>query len=353
MRKVALFFMLAAAVGLALGWNVDGFINPRLGIDLLWLFIVLAVLCFIIGSVFKVRICAVCDARIGKATPKYSIKGSDVICPACFEKTGRTTYDMETIKEFSGLAVDDIKALFEAAKTPPQVNNAKPEMPPASAPFENVKVPDDIKGYPLAYHYKDVKIAVLRGQEPDYSLINPGDIVTLIQEPHNPHDNKAVALMANGIKVGYLFRGKLQDMANDFINGGYPVFSAITGIDDSARLVEIFLGFYREKDFAYKHILNSGKLCMEYKLTANASEAMQSDISSCKAGDRVTLSYDYNKEKYLVLGAFGISGIGYLPTSAHKHVNANNYDAMPVFVDDVYLDDNGKYIVTVVLQAEN
>ena len=120
MKKAALLFMLAAAVGLALGWDVDGHINPRLGIDLMWLFIVLSVLCFIVGSMFKERICAVCDALIGKATPKYSIKDGDVICPACFEKTGRTIFDMKTIKEFSGLAPDDIKALFKAAKAPPQ-----------------------------------------------------------------------------------------------------------------------------------------------------------------------------------------------------------------------------------------
>ena len=140
-----------------------------------------------------------------------------------------------------------------SSAAPTQPEDVKPEALEVqeSEPEKTITVPPQIDGMALAYHYKDVKIAVIRGAEPDFNAISPGDVVTLIQEPTNEYDNNAVAVMANGVKLGYLFRGRLQDMANDFLNSERAIFSCITAIDSNEHVIEIFLGFYQNDNGKY------------------------------------------------------------------------------------------------------
>lgn len=51
-----------------------------------------------------------------------------------------------------------------------------------------------------------------------------------IQEPTNPADEKAVLLMFVPQKspFGYLYRGKIQDMVNDYINRGDKVVARLS-----------------------------------------------------------------------------------------------------------------------------
>jgi hypothetical protein len=119
--------------------------------------------------------------------------------------------------------------------TPKKINNTL---------FER-SIPSFVDGKPLVYHYDEIKIAILKGQEPDLTLINPGDDVRLVQEPENNYDNKAIAVYSNNIKLGYIYRGNLQEMINDFINRIDPVFSCVSTINDAEKFVYILLAFYR------------------------------------------------------------------------------------------------------------
>jgi hypothetical protein len=115
----------------------------------------------------------------------------------------------------------------------------------------NITIPQEIKSKRLAYHYEKVKIAIIKNQEPDFSQINLGDDIKFIQEPSNPHDNKAVAVISKGIKLGYIYRGTMQDMINDYINRGDPIFSCVKTIDDGNKLIYLFIGFYKKDDPVY------------------------------------------------------------------------------------------------------
>ena len=71
---------------------------------------------------------------------------------------------------------------------------------------------------------------------------------------------------------------------------------------------------------------------------------MQGNIGDLKTGQRLTLEYDYDKEKYAVLDGWEI---GYLPASAAKIVDEYGPDDVDVFVAGTEIDDDFKTIVYV------
>lgn len=90
-------------------------------------------------------------------------------------------------------------------------------------------IPDN--GYTLKYHYTDVEICWFldRFKIPECG-IKPGNRVIFYQEPNNPYDNKAVLLMFVPQKkpFGYLHRGKIQDMVNEYIRRDDKVVARVS-----------------------------------------------------------------------------------------------------------------------------
>lgn len=111
--------------------------------------------------------------------------------------------------------------------------------------MREIYVPSEKDGHPLAYHYSNIRVAIIRGNEPDFRFLQAGMPVQLLHDPDNKYDNNAVMLIANGIRIGYLYKGKIQNMVNDFLRYGWPIISHIESIDRENRVIEIFLGFYR------------------------------------------------------------------------------------------------------------
>ena len=109
--------------------------------------------------------------------------------------------------------------------------------------LDGISLPSELdlngRHYVLRYSYDHVDVACPSSQ--DYA--SAGDWVSLELEPDNPYDDRAVRLVLdNGRPLGYLYKGKLQDMANDFLHRHLPVSGLVE--DDSAS--SILLGFYKE-----------------------------------------------------------------------------------------------------------
>lgn len=94
---------------------------------------------------------------------------------------------------------------------------------------DSLKVPPN--GYSLKYHYTDIEVCwfLSRFKIPKGGL-KPGNRVIFVQEPTNPYDDKAVLLMfvPQRAPFGYLHRGKIQDMVNDYINRGDKVTARVS-----------------------------------------------------------------------------------------------------------------------------
>lgn len=80
-------------------------------------------------------------------------------------------------------------------------------------------------GHYLSYQYDDVKFYPPQEliSKVNKKILCPGAEITLDQEPRNKQDNRAVALYISRYKIGYMLRGTLQDMANDYIENGWPI----------------------------------------------------------------------------------------------------------------------------------
>lgn len=86
-------------------------------------------------------------------------------------------------------------------------------------------------GYTLKYHYTDIDICwFLDKYKIPKGGFNPGNRVIFVQEPKNPHDKNAVLLMfaPQRAPIGYLRRGKIQDMVNDYIKHGDKVVARVS-----------------------------------------------------------------------------------------------------------------------------
>lgn len=95
------------------------------------------------------------------------------------------------------------------------------------------------------YQYDDVKICVIQGEEPHPADFPAGTTLFFYPEPTNPYDDRAVRIEnANGVKAGYFYRGKLQDMANDFLSEGGKLVGMIQSYDGVTMMARI--AFFRD-----------------------------------------------------------------------------------------------------------
>ena len=186
-----------------------------------------------------------------------------------------------------------------------------------------------------AYIYNNVKIFIPSDLEPDFDSIKFDRRIELIQEPDNEYDSGAIKVMQNGNFIGYMYRGTLQNMINDWIKLGLPVDAEMSQYSKSNKTAHINL------KFPYKYQPNIFK----FKLVGNRSAEMQENIELCYEGYPVDIEYDYDRCKYAVL--MNDFEIGYLPKSAEKYISDDNVESV---IDSIEENDNEKYIVFVAIK---
>lgn len=85
--------------------------------------------------------------------------------------------------------------------------------------------------------------------------------VTFCSEPNNKYDSKAVGVYEGKEKVGYLYKGVLQDIMNGWLKRGDPVWGTMSSVDLEDNSMKIDMAFYWDM----KKILNSDD-CIKAKL---------------------------------------------------------------------------------------
>ena len=104
-------------------------------------------------------------------------------------------------------------------------------------------------GVEPAYHYEDVKFyppTDMIKKVPKH-LLKAGVRVDLQTEPYNDYDSRAVALYVSGHQIGYMLRGTLQDLANDYMRQSRPIVATLVSLEfiDGEYQGYISLSFYR------------------------------------------------------------------------------------------------------------
>lgn len=203
----------------------------------------------------------------------------------------------------------------------------------------HVTLPESTDGVPLAYKYDNVKLFIVEGEEPDFEKFEIGVFVRFVPEPNNPFDKRAIYAIAKNTKLGYLYKGKIQDMVHDFCSQECPVIARIETVSHTEKEIYLCMGFYRSPLISN----DDGK---SFKLTGNKNQNMQDNILLSVIGQEVGIDYDYEKDKYVVTDSGG--EIGYLPRKVEKYLE-DKYSAV---IENIETNESENYDVTIRITAK-
>lgn len=131
----------------------------------------------------------------------------------------------------------------------PVVTITKSDAVPQWQPEPPEDSSEDMAAHGIAYHYTNVGIFVPFLDVLDRPDVVPGAVLTFRQEPENKYDSRAVAVVIGRKRIGYLYRGKRQDMANDWLERGDSISGRIVRvspevIDPKKNAIAIDIYFY-------------------------------------------------------------------------------------------------------------
>ena len=215
-----------------------------------------------------------------------------------------------------------------------EILDIKPPVKPESEKNYDLfeKLVDD---YYLVYEYEK-EIAM-----PEMNAItgNGGKKITFKQEPDNEYDNCAVALYLNETKIGYLYRGRTQEMVNDWIRKDDYFWGYINKIDVERATATFKIGFYKNINGLE---MKSFKLT---KITKKASEYGSSrfeNLECCSDGDIVDYETSYDTDNYIITNEYG-NELGELGAKAVEWIEENEDDIKLIRINHIEETDAGGY----------
>lgn len=230
------------------------------------------------------------------------------------------------------------------ADTTPQLETT-PSAPATETPKEKA-IPDGTKNYDLFNDFLDGQFLCYEYEENvcliedsfDAIVGNGGKQITFEFEPENEYDSKAVALYVEGKKIGYVYRGKIQDMIHSYYKQGRKICGYLNKYSAAEKTATYKIGFYKPAEsFESKQfsLTKTTKKIDEYTTRAE-------NLSFCKEGDVLTVENESVIEDNYVVYVDGYAEIGELPKSAVNFINENNPRKIYGILNTVEEDENGK-----------
>ena len=191
---------------------------------------------------------------------------------------------------------------------PPSTTPAMPESAPAAVKYAP-SYASAINGMILYKHYRNVGIYTPDNMLPNLSVVSRFDTVRFVLEPQNTYDPGAVRVMCGRVAIGYLYKNNFQEMVRRFLErSDCDVLGHIAGIENEKVTIDEV--FYRISEPLFE--------C-----------AISSQDELCEVGDVLPVSYEYEKEAYIV----GESGK--IPKKYHEELDeSGNYIAIVTEIDE-------------------
>ena len=227
------------------------------------------------------------------------------------------------------LLIVGLSILFAVAKKPDDEDSdavtSKKNVEHADASVPNTEITDGKRDFTLL---KDVYEDNLLYSQRENNMFCPdgcfekipghaGEFVTFRQEPENEYDGNAVAIYLNDDKIGYVYRGAIQNICNSYIAKGYPVLGHINKYDVEAKKASFKIGFYKPMSET------ASKTFKLVKTKKKIDDYSRRDdyIWLCKPGDVLRIEEDeYGDDGYIV---YDSGEIGELPKAAEKFIEEN------------------------------
>ncbi len=192
----------------------------------------------------------------------------------------------------------------------PVPNKSTPAPAPARQYVPMPSFPSVANEYGLKYEYEN-ELCFINTTAAELNA-KLGSEITFKQEPENEHDNQAVAVLQDNRKLGYIYRGQTQEMANRWLKEGSPLLGFISFVDNEQNKIKYKIGFYKPLAEMQKET---------FKLTGlrqkdGVGELREDNIRLFSVGDDITAEYDDVAEKYIVW--CGGCEIGTLPKKAEE-----------------------------------
>ena len=217
--------------------------------------------------------------------------------------------------------------------------------PATETPKENA-IPDDTKNYDLFHEFLDGQFLCYEYEENvclidgafDAIVGNGGKQITFEFEPENEFDDKAVALYVEGKKIGYVYRGKIQDMIHSYYKQGRKICGYLNKYSAAEKKATYKIGFYKPAEYFESKQFSLTKTTKKIDEYTTRAE----NLSYCDEGDVVTIESDSFTDDCYVVYADGYSEIGELPKSAVTFIEENNPRKIYGILNTIEEDDNGK-----------
>lgn len=194
-----------------------------------------------------------------------------------------------------------------------------------------IHVPKEYEGKQLAYQYEDVKL-ISAGVSSDLILWREPLILT--------DTGDSIDVYQDTLKLGSLPENHLADMVRDWNKCGDPYLSCVAHCSPDGSDLEVALFFYVDKIARFLSGHPDAKL---YKLSGKPEE-----FSSPAVGDKCSVDYDLDKDKYPVMQDGSV--IGVLPASAVRFAEDHDMDPedLTVLIGSVdYDQDKDRDIISV------
>lgn len=186
--------------------------------------------------------------------------------------------------------------------------------------------------YILSYKYDRVNIAF-----PVMGKVAIGDFLSLEPEPDNEFDQKAIKVLYGIDKIGYLYRGKIQDMVNDYIHKGLPIDVRVDSMGEDK--ITCAIAFYKDME-SFESIVATLTKTTKKDIFDNSR---QDNLSGVSEGDLLNIEFDFETESYLVSDEYG-NEIGELSSNVSNKLSLreDDYTYKAICIENE-IDDNLKY----------
>lgn len=229
----------------------------------------------------------------------------------------------------------------------PEYQSLSPQNQERTQPMQQQSKPESEKNYELfddydadnntylAYSYEEglafADTSVLTG--------NGGKVITFKQEPENEYDKNAVAVYLNDIKVGYLYRGKTQDMVNDWIRRNNPFWGYVNKIDTVNNKATIKIGFYKSLD---ELSMKKYRLTRITKKADDFGNSRCDNVAGCSDGDIVEYTTSFDSDNYVITDECG-EELGEVGAKAVEFIDEHEDSIKFMRINNIEDTDSGGY----------
>lgn len=204
-----------------------------------------------------------------------------------------------------------------------------------------------IKGNYLYKVYENVDIALS-----EKSNITPqfDKLLDFIFEPTNEYDSNAIKIMQDGNYLGYVYKGRLQQMIHDFNKRNEPYFALIDSIEPKITYTIAFYKDVTTLDSITTKLIKTNKADSLYEdEDKDLIQYRYEHIENTSIGECLILEYDYMEETYVVSNSYAEELGEINKRMSEKIHNLENDNYIYPYLHNVDENENGKMQCSIII----